>query len=333
MAQQYQFDKRSIEEYLQKFDARKAALLVIAGLIVLGGLTSFYTVQPEEQAVVKRFGRVVAIKDPGLHFKVPYWIDRNYNVPVRRVLKQEFGFRTQQLDQRTAYEKLKDESLMLTGDLKVIDVEWVVQYVVDDPNLYLHRVRDQDKTVRDISEAVMRRIVGNSLGSDVLTEKRVRVAQQAKTEMQHLLESFNMGVIIETVELQDVNPPEPVKPAFNEVNQAEQERERLINEAEKRRNQVIPRAGGEAKQMLESAEGYATERVNRAQGEATRFTAILAEYRNMPEVTRRRLYLEMIDQVLPKVGRVYVIEEGQMSPIPLLNLGDGGPVPTGKGGQ
>lgn len=333
MAQQYHFDKRSIEDYLRMLDARKVALLVIAGLIVLGAVTSFYTVQPEEQAVVKRFGRVVAIKDPGLHFKIPYWVERNYNVPVRRVLKQEFGFRTEQLDQRTAYEKLKDESLMLTGDLKVIDVEWVVQYVVDDPNLYLHRVRDQDKTVRDISEAVMRRIVGNSLGSDVLTEKRVRVAQQAKTEMQQLLESFNMGVIIETVELQDVNPPEPVKPAFNEVNQAEQERERLINEAEKRRNQVIPRAGGEAKQMLESAEGYATERINRAQGEATRFTAILAEYRNVPEVTRRRLYLEMIDQVLPKVGRVYVIEEGQMSPIPLLNLGDGEPVSAGKGSQ
>jgi membrane protease subunit HflK len=333
MAQPYQFDKRSLEDYLQMLDARKVALLVIAGLIVLGAVTSFYTVQPEEQAVVKRFGRVVAIKDPGLHFKIPYWIERNYNVPVRRVLKQEFGFRTEQLDQRTAYEKLKDESLMLTGDLKVIDVEWVVQYVVDDPNLYLHRVRDQDKTVRDISEAVMRRIVGNSLGSDVLTEKRVRVAQQAKTEMQQLLESFNMGVMIETVELQDVNPPEPVKPAFNEVNQAEQERERLINEAEKRRNQVIPRAGGEAKQMLESAEGYATERINRAQGEATRFTAILAEYRNVPEVTRRRLYLEMIDRVLPKVGRVYVIEEGQMSPIPLLNLGDGEPVPAGKRGQ
>jgi membrane protease subunit HflK len=183
-------------------------------------------------------------------------------------------------------------------------------------------VRDLDKTIRDTSEAVMRRIVGNSLGSDVLTEKRVQVAMRGRVELQQILDSFEMGVRIGTVELQDVTPPDPVKPAFNEVNQAEQERERLINEAEKRRNQSVPRARGEARQLLESAEGYAAQRVNRAQGETARFTAISEEYRNAPEVTRRRLYLEMIDKVLPRLGRVFVIEEGQTSPIPLLNLDD-----------
>jgi membrane protease subunit HflK len=211
---------------------------------------------------------------------------------------------------------------MLTGDLKVIDVEWVVQYRIRDADQFLHRVRDPVATIRDINEAVMRRIVGNSLGSDVLTEKRVEVATQAKAELQEILDSFEMGVQIGTIELQDVTPPESVKPAFNEVNQAEQERERLINEAEKRRNQVVPRAEGQAKQIIAEAEGYAAERVNRARGETERFDAILAEYRNAPDVTRRRLFLEMIDDVLPSLGRVLVVEEGTTSPIPLLNMDD-----------
>lgn len=298
-------------------------LALLTVLIGFGAFTSYYTVQPEEQAVVKRFGKVVSIREPGLHFKLPFGIDKAYNIPTARVLKQEFGFRTEGMGQRTSYRKdaaLLDESLMLTGDLKVIDVEWVVQYRISDPALYLHKARDPTKTLRDTSEAVMRRIVGNSLGSDVLTEKRVQVAMQARDELQAILDSFDVGIQISTIELQDVTPPEKVKPAFNEVNQAEQERERLINEAEKRRNQVIPRAEGQAKQIIAQAEGYAAERVNRALGETARFTAILAEYNNVPEVTRQRLYLEMIDRVLPNIGRLYIMEDDSVSPLPLLNL-------------
>jgi len=163
----------------------------------------------------------------------------------------------------------------------------------------------------------------------VLTEKRVQVAMQARDELQEVLDSFDVGIRISTIELQDVTPPEMVKPAFNEVNQAEQERERLINEAEKRRNQVIPRAEGQAKQIIAQAEGYAAERVNRALGETSRFSAILTEYRNVPEVTRQRLYLEMIDKVLPKLGRVIIMEEDAMAPLPLLNLSEENPN-TGK---
>lgn len=316
-----------------------APLVAVALALVLGlaAFTSVYTVEPDGQAVVKRFGAVVDTRGPGLHFKLPFGIDRQYFVPTERVLKEEFGFRTVATRERTMYEKLsvhRNESLMLTGDLKVIDVEWVVQYRIDNASQYLHRVRDREKTIRDISEAVMRRIVGNSLGSDVLTEKRVQVAQMARDEIQELLASFEMGVRIQTVELQDVTPPEPVKPAFNEVNEAEQERERLINEAEKRRNQVIPRAIGEAQQFIEEAEAYRATRVNRALGEAERFRAILEEYRNAPEVTRRRLYLEMVDKVLPAVGKIFVMEEGQAQPLPLLNLGGGAfpPRPDQRGG-
>ncbi len=300
-------------------------LVVIAVLIFWAGSSSIYTVQPEGQSVVKRFGKVIAIKPPGLHFKLPFGIDTQTFVPTARVLKQEFGFRTMGVAQAKGSNYRKDaahqaESLMLTGDLKVVDVEWVVQYRVDDPDKYLHRVRDVNNTIRDVSEAVNRRIVGNSLGSDVLTVKRVQIATAAKQELQQILNSFDMGITIGTVELQDVTPPDPVKPAFNEVNQAEQEKEQMINEAEKRRNQIVPRTRGEARQVIEAAEGYRAERVNRATGEAARFLSIVEEYRNAPDVTRRRLYLEMLDRVLPELGRVIVVEEGQMSPIPLLNL-------------
>jgi modulator of FtsH protease HflK len=307
---------------------RLIVIVPLLALLLIGGLTSYYIVQPEEEAVVKRFGRVIDIRQPGMHFKIPFGVDRVQPVPTARVLKEEFGFRSIGTEGRTQYRKERihrDESLMLTGDLKVIDVEWVVQYLISDANKFLHRARDPRQTLRDTSEAVMRRIVGNSLGSDVLTEKRVQVATMARRELQEFLDTFDLGIQINTIELQDVTPPELVKPAFNEVNQAEQERERLINEAEKRRNQIIPRAEGEARQIVAEAEGYRSERVNRARGEAGRFSSILAEYRNAPEVTRRRLYLEMIDQVLPRAGQIYIMQEGHTAPIPLLNLGQENP--------
>lgn len=309
---------------------RQAKLLYLVPIILLigfGAFTSYYIVQPEEEAVVKRFGKVITQKEPGLHFKVPFGIDTAQMVPTARVLKQEFGFRTSGIDGRTQYSKgtaHSDESLMLTGDLKVIDVEWVVQYRVSDPSKFLHTVRSPEQTLRDVSEAVMRRIVGNSLGSDVLTEKRVQVATSARLELQKAMDYFDLGLQISTIELQDVTPPGPVKPAFNEVNQAEQERERFINEAEKRRNQVIPRAEGQARQVIAEAQGYAAKRVNAARGETERFTAIYEEYLNAPKVTRQRMYLEMIDVVLPNAGKIFIMEESQNAPLPLLNLGNSG---------
>ena len=300
-------------------------LVPLIALVAFGALTSYYIVQPEEEAVIKRFGRVVAQKEPGLHFKLPFGIDTAQMVPTARVLKQEFGFRTVGIDGRTNYRKdqqHRDESLMLTGDLKVIDVEWVVQYRVSDPDKFLHQVREPEETLRDISESVMRRIVGNSLGSDVLTEKRVEVATSSRIELQKAMDYFDLGIQISTIELQDVTPPGPVKPAFNEVNQAEQERERYINEAEKRRNQVIPRAEGEARKVIAEAQGYAAKRVNDAKGEAERVTAVYEAYRKAPEVTRQRMYLEMIDKVLPQAGRIFIMDENQTAPLPLLNLGE-----------
>jgi len=294
-------------------------------LVVLwGAYTSFYTVQPEERAVVKRFGAVIAQTDPGLHFKLPFGINRAQRVPTERVLKQEFGFRTTVLTPRTEYSTagLEDEAMTLTGDLNIIRVEWVVQYRVADPVKWLYRIREAEQTLRDVSEAVMREIVGNRLGSDVLTIGRVEIAAHAREQIQRVMDSFDSGASIITVELQDVLPTKRVQPAFNEVNIARQEQERMINEAEKRKNQVIPRARGQSNQAVAEAEGYAAARVNHAHGEASRFSAILAEYQQAPEVTRRRLYLEMVNDNLSKAGQVLVVQDDQHGPLPLLNMGD-----------
>jgi len=301
---------------------------IIAVLILLGMalFSSVYSVQTDGKAVIKRFGRVVAVKPPGLHLKLPFGIDRDYFIPTERVLKEEFGFRTVNPGRKTTYRKgpsTDDESLMLTGDLNVIDVEWVVQYRILDPVKFMHQVRRPVDSIRDISEAVMRRIVGNRLGSDVLTVGRVTLAAEVKTEIQKILDSYQMGVAVERIELQDVTPPESVKPAFNEVNEARQQLERLINEAEKKRNQVIPRARGEADQIIAEAEAYKAERVNQAKGEAARFTELVAAYRQAPEVTRQRLYIEMMNEVLPKIGKLYVVDESVKGVLPLLNLQSG----------
>lgn len=300
-------------------------LAAVAVVVLIGVFTCYYTVEPEGRAVVKRFGRVVKIVDPGLHFKWPFGIETAEFVPTERVLKEEFGFRTAQAARRSSYRsgsQAQEESLMLTGDLNVVDVEWVVQYRIRDPEHYLHNVRDREDTIRDVAEAVMRRVVGNRLASDVLTVGRVAIAAEVRQEMQEVLDSYEMGLQITGVELQDVTPPDPVKPAFNQVNEARQQKERLVNLAEKERNQVLPRAEGEAAQTIAEAEAYATERVNQARGETARFTALFEKYAQAPEVTKQRMYLETLDELGPQFGGVYVIGSGT-SPLPLINLLNG----------
>ncbi|MCY3733321.1 MAG: FtsH protease activity modulator HflK [Chloroflexi bacterium] len=301
-------------------------MVIGIAVVAWAAFSSFYTVQPEERAVVKRFGSVIGITDPGLHFKLPFGIDRVQLVATERVLKQEFGFRTEDAAQfqrtRFAADDFPGESLMLTGDLNIIQVEWVVQYRIGDPIRFLYGMRDPTGTLRDLSESVMRRIVGNRIGSDVLTVGRVDIANTARDEIQAAMDQYDNGIRIITVELQDVVPPPRVQPAFNEVNEARQELERMINEATMQANQAIPRARGTANRIISEAEGYATERVNRALGETARFTAVLSEYRNVPDVTRSRLYLETLNEALPRIGRVLVVQDDQISPLPLLNLPD-----------
>ena len=296
--------------------------ILLAIVVILVALTSFYTVEPEQQGVILRFGRFAGITDPGLHWKIPL-ADRVIKVPTQRQLKEEFGYRTQDPGVRTTFSQadLSDESLMLTGDLNVADVEWVVQFRVIDPEAFLFRVRNPVDTLRDLSEAVMRQTVGDRTVDEVLTVGRQETAGEVEVELQALLEQYETGLQVEQVVLQSVAPPDPVKPSFNEVNEAEQEREQKINAAQSEYNRVIPRARGEAEQTIAQAEGYALDRVNRAEGEAARFDALYGEYRQAPEVTRKRLYLETMGVVIPRVGQKVIVDEDARSVLPLLDLG------------
>lgn len=313
-----------LEKLRRDVSGTMVGLGALALLLVVLATSSAYTVQPEERAVVTRFGKLLDVRGPGLHFKLPLGIDRAVRVPTARILKEEFGFRSSSIKDRTEYVQTPEhlaEALMLTGDLNVVEVQWVVQYQVSDPVAYLHQIGNPDRTIRDVSESVMRRIVGNRLLSDVLSgQGRVVISGDARDEIGRILDEYGVGISIRTVELQDVVPPAAVRPSYNAVNEAQQERERLINEAEKRRNQEIPRARGEAKQLVNEAEGYRAERINRAIGDASRFTAVATEYRRAPDITRRRLYLETLDVVLPKAGQVLVVEPGSTAPLPLMTL-------------
>jgi modulator of FtsH protease HflK len=313
----------------------RQVLLPIAFLAVAALLsTSWYTVQPEETAIIQQFGKVIRSTGPGLHLKLPLGIETVRRVPTARVLKEEFGFRTMSSlpGEKTRYEPgglYNDESLMLTGDLNVIDVQWILQYRIEDPILYLFQVRNTPKTIRDTAEAIMRRAVGNRLGSEVLTTGRVAVASEAKTEIQKVLTTYQTGVRLVTVELQDVTPPGSVKPAFNEVNESRQDKERTINIAQEQANREIPKARGVATQSISEAEGYALERINRAKGEATRFSAILAEYQKAPQVTSRRLYLETMTDFLAEMKGLYIVDKDQKAMVPWLPLESADGAPTG----
>ncbi len=300
--------------------------LGIVGIVIIVILASiFYSIGPEEVGVIKRFGRFARSSQPGLHVKAPF-VETLTKVRVLHVFKEEFGFRTLQAGQRTIYApgRFEDESLMLSGDLNVAVVEWIVQYRILDPVKYLFRVRDVGQNIRDISEAAMRQIVGDRSVDEVLTIGRIEIGQEAQRELQKILDLYETGVQVVTVKLKDVNPPDPVKPAFNEVNEAKQEKETTINEAWQAYNQVIPKARGEADKTISEAEGYAINRVNQAEGDANRFMAVWEEYRKAKDVTIRRLYLETLGEILPKMGRKYIIDSEQKTILPMLSLTEGG---------
>jgi membrane protease subunit HflK len=303
--------------------------IIIAVVLLLVAVSSFYTVGPEEIGVVLRLGKFVRTTDPGLHAKLPFAIERVIKVPVQRQLKEEFGFQTVSAGIRSQFSVRgrEAEASMLTGDLNAAVVEWVVQYRIVDAYKYLFRVRNVRETFRAMTEAVMRKIVGDRTVNEVLTVGRQEISDLAKQNLQALCDQYETGIKVEQVVLQDVNPPDPVKPSFNEVNQAQQEREKLISEAQSDYNKVIPRARGEAQQTIQEAEGYALSRVNTARGDSARFVSIYDQYRRAPEVTRKRIYLETMSRILPQVKRKIIIDGDIKSVLPLLNL-----EAVGKGG-
>lgn len=297
--------------------------VAIAVIVLIGLLSSVYTVATEEEGVVLRFGEYVETRQPGLNFIMPFGIDQMIKVPVKRQLKEEFGFRTEEAAVRSRYSSSRAfdaEAEMLSGDLNAVQVEWVAQYTINDPFKYLFKVRNVQSTFRFINEAVMREIVGDQSFDEVITIGRNRIGLEAKERIQDLCDQYETGIKVDQIILQDVNPPEPVKPSFNQVNEAEQRKNELINQAESEYNKVIPKAEGEAKRLIEEARGYAIARINNAQGEAQRFIDLYNEFRKAREVTRQRLYLETMQDILNKSGKKIILDENVKGLYPLLNL-------------
>ena len=314
----------------------KSKLGIFSGIILglLGlytGCETYYQVEPDEVGIILRLGKYVETSAPGPHFLIPY-IETVQKVPTQRQMKLEFGFRTRGENEygHTSYaagsKQLLKESLMLTGDLNVANVEWIIQYKIKDPYRYLFKVRNVEDTLRVLSETSMRLVVGDHSVNEVLTTGRQKVALEAKEHLQKLADKYECGVDIQQLVLQDVNPPDRVKPSFNEVNQAIQEKERAINEAQAEMNKEIPLARGQAEQQVSRAEGYAVARINTAKGDAEKFVAVYEAYKAAPEITRRRMYLETMAKILPKAGSKIIVDENSKGMTPFVQL-------AGKGGK
>ncbi len=318
----------NVDEVFQKIRSaggkfpRGGGIIVVIVVALILGYSSFYTVGVDEVGVVQRFGKFVRITQPGLNFKLPAGIEKVTKVKVRFVFKEEFGFRTIRAGVRTQYARASaylNEALMLTGDLNVAVVPWIVQYRIKDPYKYLFKVRDVRGTLRDLSEATMRLVVGDRSINEVIS-KREEIAAEAELALQKELDEAETGIKVVNIELKKTNVPEPVQPSFNEVNQAIQEKEKLIYQAREQYNKVIPAAKGNAEKTIKAAEGYALERVNMAKGDAARFLALYKEYVKAKDITRRRIYLEAIAEIFPKLGKKYIIDADQKNLLPLLHM-------------
>ncbi len=297
-----------------------AIIGIVVVLIFL--LTGYYQVEPNETGVILRFGRFVGTAGSGPHLKIPFGVDKVFKVKTDYQFKEEFGFRTARAGVRTAYSEgdFTGESDMLTGDLNIATVTWVVQYRIKDPRAYLFNVRGVVGTIRDVSEASMRAVVGDMSFNEVIKLRRQEIELQVKDQMQELLDKYGCGIAVRLVQLQDVHPPAPVKDSFDEVNRARQEMDQAINQAYQEYNKVIYRVKGEAEQTIKEAEGRKVERINQAKGDAALFLKQLAEYRKAPQVTRQRLFLETMRKVLPRLRQVYVVDERMQGMVPLLDL-------------
>jgi membrane protease subunit HflK len=312
-----------VVEKFKKFKLPGGPLILLIFILLFFSTSTFYTVAVDEVGVVQRFGKYVRTTQPGLNFKLPSGIEKVTKVKVRRVYKEEFGFRTVRRDVQTraiSGGENKNVSLMLTGDLNVALVPWIVQYRIKDPYKFLFKVHDVRRLLIDMSEAAMRLVVGDRSINEVIS-KREEIAIEARNVLQAEMDRAESGINIVTIEMKKTNVPEPVQPSFNEVNQATQEKEKLIYQAKEDYNKAIPAARGEAERTIKAAEGYALDRVNRAKGDASRFKAFYAEYAKAKDVTKRRLYLESLKNLFPKLGEKYIVDADQKNLLPLLNLG------------
>jgi modulator of FtsH protease HflK len=302
--------------------------LIIVFVVAVLALTSYYTVAADSEGVVLRFGKYMKTVEPGLHFKLPFGIDTVAVIPTRRQLKLEFGFTTPGYlsNPIQASEDPNEEKSMVTGDLNAVLVEWVVQYRIEDPSQYLFDVRNPGETLRDVSEAAMREVIGDRTVDEVITIGRQDIETEALTRMQELSKRYHLGIRVDQVQLKNVNPPAQVQASFNEVNKAQQDKQNAINIANGEYNKVIPRAKGQADETIRAAEGYRFKRVNEAEGDVAAFSAVLQQYIKAPDITRTRLYLETMEDVLPQTGPKIIVDESLRQLLPILPLSKGGEV-------
>ena len=314
-----------MDEVVEKFRKIKipgGPIVILMIVLVLIGTTSFFTIAQDEVGVVQLFGRYVRTAQPGLNFKLPLGIERVTKVNVKRIQTEEFGATSGAPEMRSRFSSaLEDENatLMLTGDLNVALVPWIVQYRVNDPYNFLFKVQNVRRLLTDMAEATMRLVIGDRSINEVIS-KRDEIALEARSLLQKELDQAETGIHIVTIEMKRTNVPQPVQPSFNEVNEATQEREQMIYQAKEDYNKAIPAARGEAERTVRSAEGYALDRVNRAEGDAARFESVYKEYVKAKDVTKRRLYLETLKELFPKLGPKYIVDSDQKNLLPLLNL-------------
>lgn len=305
-----------------KFNLPGLPIIIFILFILYLGSSMVYTIGVDEVGIIQRFGKYIRTSQPGLNFKLPAVIEKVTKVKVRRVYKKEFGFRSLRVDdkQRFSSESESDSvALMLTGDLNVALVPWIVHYRINDPYNYLFKIREVEALLSDMSEAAMRLIIGDRSINEVIS-KRGEIAEEAKAVLQAELDKSEAGLSIVTIEMEKTNVPEPVQQSFNQVNQAVQEKEKLIYQAREAYNKALPEAMGEAERTIRVAEGYALDRVNRAKGDAARFVALYQEYAKAKDITKKRMYLEMLKDIIPKLGNKYIIDANQKNVLPLLNL-------------
>lgn len=313
------------EQLQKKLKPKTILTIVVIAIIALSLWTMIYKVEQEQEAVILTLGKFSDITGPGLHVKLPFGIQKNYNVPTQRIHKEEFGFKTERPGVTTTYSRgdYSHESIMLTGDLNIVDVQWIIQYKITNARHWLFNVQNQGKTIRDISQSVINLLVGDRTIFDVIGSERAKIEAEGQEKMNNFFKLYEIGATVTTVKLQNIVPPKgAVQDAFEDVNKAIQDRSRLINEGKEAYNKSIPKARGQALQVIQAAEGYAQEKVNMAKGDIARFLAVLGEYIKSPRVTRMRLYYEMIEEVFKKAGDTDLIDKKLKNFIPFKSIQD-----------
>lgn len=297
--------------------------LIVLALAVAAGFSSVYVVDETENAVITRFGKYKQTVGSGLHVKLPFGIDKNYNVDIKTLRAEQFGFKTVKSGRNNEYKNnISEESEMLTGDLNIVDVEWVIQYKITDPKQWLFNVYEKEQTIRDISRSVINTLVGDRAIFDVISSDRSTIQNLAQEQMNENFKALGLGINVTTVQFQNVVPPVEVQAAFEDVNKASQDMKRLINEGKEEYNKEIPKAQGEADRQIQVAEGYAAERVNMAKGDVARFNAVYEEYKRSPKTTKERIYLETMAEIFGSETKPELIDSELENLVPVKNLKD-----------